>query len=1067
MATIPRTFLTTSKAELPNKPLINGQFWILWDADEAWYDAPDDGTPNGIPVRRQISGVKIVSTLPTGSDISEGLLYVYMPESQEDWDLRVWLNDAWKIVGNVTPDTKVQTDTSNGKFYITGTSEIADGAIGSLLKNADVYIQGGEIYGDLHGNATSATTAATATRAVNADTAGVAIKDDAPVANNITSYLHGVSSNATTNLGSTLTFTDGLGNEVDVRVSDTTYSAFTQATAGLVPAPTGGTASDLVLTGAGWVDKDILPVGSAETAESATKDSADQTITTTYYAEAEIVDGDLVLTKGDGVTATTLTIPGATAVFSPSDNGLVPAPSGTGETAKFLRGDGSWQSVPVAVYQGATASAAGVDGLVPHAAIGEMNSFLRGDATWGSVVGLNNAGLAPAATLSDADKFLQIVSDGQGGLVGQWSSSGLDTKNTAGATQIVLDDLDTDDLFTGDGETVKFYLKHTVVEFYTVTIDGVETSAYTYSSEENAVVFNAPPALDSEIDVSYQTYDYTEVMYLVGSKDQTANPQTYTDALVYVQDDYLYSKGNQVVDVNSTQDLINKTFDGNALNSAAFRRADDSVTITNVTITDSFIADGENTDFTVDNPISTLTSVEVSELITSSETFTGDGTTGEFTLTDTPLTISSVTIEGEPATGYTFDREYNSIIFDEAPADQTTIVVAYTMYSPITTPTYTLDTTTNTITFDTAPTEFDKIVITYVTPDPEYDSSDVPTNQAVISYTNSRVGSLQTDLARRASIDVIASDYDDTATYELGDYCMYYSGTSTDLYKCKVPITVAEDWDATHWDKVKVADSIEEIEKILIEEFDFNCTMTRVDNPTAVALTVSDGSTPVFSKSYTTDTTAGDFSAVTSGFTYSDKYFTVTVQGFSAVTDETMATVTINDSTYDIICSETDSSKASTDTFALKVDAFITLNSLSDTDIVAPTDGQVLRYNSTKVKWENVNPIQYSATEQLVGTWLDGSNLYEQTLTLSNLTASAATTVAHSISADKIFILDGFTEYSISSDNFVGIISAYNATAGDEQLCIKIDGTNITYMAGTNLSGATAYITVRYTKPAI
>ena len=116
MATIPRTFLTTSKAELPNKPLINGQFWILWDADEAWYDAPDDGTPNGIPVRRQISGVKIVSTLPTGSDISEGLLYVYMPESQADWDLRVWLNDAWKVVGNVTPDTKVQTDTSNGKF---------------------------------------------------------------------------------------------------------------------------------------------------------------------------------------------------------------------------------------------------------------------------------------------------------------------------------------------------------------------------------------------------------------------------------------------------------------------------------------------------------------------------------------------------------------------------------------------------------------------------------------------------------------------------------------------------------------------------------------------------------------------------------------------------------------------------------------------------------------------------------------------------------------------------------------------------------------------------------------
>ena len=51
MATIPRTYLITSKEGLDNTPLVNGQFFIIWDADEAWYDAPIDGTPEGIPVR--------------------------------------------------------------------------------------------------------------------------------------------------------------------------------------------------------------------------------------------------------------------------------------------------------------------------------------------------------------------------------------------------------------------------------------------------------------------------------------------------------------------------------------------------------------------------------------------------------------------------------------------------------------------------------------------------------------------------------------------------------------------------------------------------------------------------------------------------------------------------------------------------------------------------------------------------------------------------------------------------------------------------------------------------------
>ena len=925
MATIPRTFLTTSKADLANQPLVNGQFWIIWDADEAWYDAPDDGTPTGIPVRRRITSIKVISELPeTGV---EDLLYIYIPADQSLWDLRVWSNNAWCVVGNVTPDTKVQTDTYSGKFYITGTTSIDDEVVGTLVKNENAYVQNGVIYADLNGNATTATTATTATRATTADTAGQAIKDNAPVPNNITSYLHSVSSDATTNLGSTLTFTDGLGTETTVRVSDTTYSTFTDAIAGLVPPASGGTASDLVLTGAGWVDKDILPVGSAETAESATKDSANQTITTTYYANANLVDGDLILTKGDGITYTTINLPSAPEVFDQDTDGLVPAPSQPGETNMFLKGDGTWASVPVSNYQGATGISGGTAGLVPPASAGQMNRFLRGDGTWGTTFSIGNDGLVPApAGLSDEDKFLQVVSDGQGGLVGHWTSSGLDTKNTAGASPYTPGTTDTSDLFTGDGTTTTFDLTLPVIEFNEVTINDVETFAYTYNSETNKIVFDTAPANDAIINVDYQTYDTTEIMYLVGATEQTANPQTYTNASVYVQDNYIHSNGYQVVDVNSVQDINNKTFGGNALNTAAFRRADDSVTITNVTLTQTFIADGVEVDFTVNNPITSVSSVVVSELTNDSETFTGDGTTTEFELTDVPLSITYVDIDGSQVSSYNFNQELNTIIFDEAPIDQAVITVTYTIYAPITTPSYTVNTSTNTITFDTAPLDTNKIDITYITPDPDYDASDVPTNQAVITYTNGRVSRVQQDLIRRVSIDVVADSYDNTSTYDIGDYCMYYDGDTTQLYRCVSTISTAETWDDTHWDSLTITE----------------------------------------------------------------------------LTDELSSRINI-----------------------------------------------------------------YSSTETLVGKWIDGSDLYEQTLTLSSLTASTATTVAHSITADKIFIKEGFTEYTVTNVDYTGLISAYKATADTEELCVKIDTTNITYLAGTDLSGATAYITVRYTKSAL
>lgn len=83
-------------------------------------------------------------------------------------------------------------------------------------------------------------------------------------------------------------------------------------------------------------------------------------------------------------TNTTYTNMGAASASAAGKAGLVPAPA-AGAQAKYLRGDGTWQTPPNTTNSnmgGATSSAAGSAGLVPAPAAGKQASFLRGDGTW-------------------------------------------------------------------------------------------------------------------------------------------------------------------------------------------------------------------------------------------------------------------------------------------------------------------------------------------------------------------------------------------------------------------------------------------------------------------------------------------------------------------------------------------------------------------------------------------------------------------------------------------------------------------------------------------------------------
>ena len=79
---------------------------------------------------------------------------------------------------------------------------------------------------------------------------------------------------------------------------------------------------------------------------------------------------------------------------------------------------------------------------------------------------------------------------------------------------------------------------------------------------------------------------------------------------------------------------------------------------------------------------------------------------------------------------------------------------------------------------------------------PQFQSSDIPT-----------WGDLNTAFALIDTVvGALAPKYDATATYSEGDYVQHEGG----IYKAKADITVAEAWDATHWDAVVITTAMQD-----------------------------------------------------------------------------------------------------------------------------------------------------------------------------------------------------------------------------------------------------------------
>lgn len=98
----------------------------------------------------------------------------------------------------------------------------------------------------------------------------------------------------------------------------------------------------------------------------------------------------------------------------------------------------------------------------------------------------------------------------------------------------------------------------------------------------------------------------------------------------------------------------------------------------------------------------------------------------------------------------------------------------------------------------------------------------------------------------------------------------------------------------------------------------FDITASHPNNPTAYSIVVKVAGNSVFSKAYACST-YGVFAETTDYFVYDGEIYTVVAQGFQANTNQKMLTFAINDESYEVKCSASNSSYATEDSFSLKV----------------------------------------------------------------------------------------------------------------------------------------------------
>ena len=144
-----------------------------------------------------------------------------------------------------------------------------------------------------------------------------------------------------------------------------------------------------------------------------------------------------------------------------------------------------------------------------------------------------------------------------------------------------------------------------------------------------------------------------------------------------------------------------------------------------------------------------------------------------------------------------------------------------------------------------------------------------------------------------------------------------------------------------------------------------------------------------------------------------------------------------------------------------------TFAGLSDVSLSNLSNGQVPKYNATTQKWENANEssgggVNYSLTEQVIGTWIDGKPLYQKTFKISLDGVTLNTNIDYNHNVSNIDNVVDFFGASVDTNNESRPLTA----TSDTYYCYvrRVNRTRIRYYTTFNASGSYLYVTLRYTK---
>ena len=108
----------------------------------------------------------------------------------------------------------------------------------------------------------------------------------------------------------------------------------------------------------------------------------------------------------------------------------------------------------------------------------------------------------------------------------------------------------------------------------------------------------------------------------------------------------------------------------------------------------------------------------------------------------------------------------------------------------------------------------------------------------------------------------------------------------------------------------------------------------------------------------------------------------------------------------------------------------------------------------------------FSTTEQIYGTWIDGSTVYEKTINFGALPNNASKTVNHGIS-NMGYLVQAFATGYAAIYNALPIPWVNNSSNAKDQLCMIVNSTGVIIRTGGDRSSYdTCYVTLRYLKTA-